>query len=175
MIIWIDGTYGVGKTSVAEALLHVLNSSNAVHLDADEYYLSGIKNLRYIGGGILPQNNERFIADFKAVITKKASNPEAIVVVTMALTMAECRDNLLIPLQLDHRNLVHIILKASEETIISRIDGDSRRDKDWAKSFLRRNIKFLSDNYSQAIWIDTDTMTPESIAEKIKGYVDGVK
>ena len=51
MIVWIDGTFGVGKSSVAENLQVLLNKPDVVVLDSDPFYLSGLNILRYSAVG----------------------------------------------------------------------------------------------------------------------------
>lgn len=172
MIVWIDGTFGVGKSSVAENLQVLLNKPDVVVLDSDPFYLSGLKILRYFGGGILPQNNARFLSDFKAAIEKEITNNISIIIVVMALTMDECRDTLLFPLQNQYSDLLHIVLTASRETIVSRIEGDSGRDYSFAQTPLSRNMAYLQLNYPHAEWINAESITPKEAALKIIELID---
>lgn len=172
MIVWLDGTYGVGKSSVADKLQELLNKPDVVVLDSDTFYLSGLKSLQYFGGGMLPQNNARFLSDFKNAIEKEITNNISIIIVVMALTMDECRDALLFPLQNQYSDLLHIVLTASRETIVSRIEGDSGRDYSFAKTPLGRNMAYLQLNYPQAEWIDTESITPKEAAKKIVELID---
>lgn len=167
MIVWIDGTLGVGKSSVAEELLQSSALLNTVLMDSDEYYLPGLSSGRYFGGGITPQNNIRFLPDFKGLIEAEASKPNAIVVVTMALTMDECRDNLFLPLSSLFPDSIHIILTADKDTIYSRIRTDGQRDQSFATQPLNRNFEYLRTNYPQANWIITDGLTASETADLV--------
>ena len=61
IIVWIDGTYGVGKSAAVNAFRqnYQLCNRNYLILDSDFYYLEGIK--KYVWGGCYPQNNQYFI------------------------------------------------------------------------------------------------------------------
>lgn len=167
MIVWIDGTFGVGKSTVAEELARLLSLSNIVILDSDEYYLSGLKNFQYMGGGTSPQNNMNFLSDFKIVIETEASKPDTTVIVVMALSMDECREHLFLPLAMKYHDLIHVILTADKNTILSRIHTDCQRDQSWATQHLDRNLVYLKKNYPQAERIDTDKLTPTEVANSI--------
>lgn len=76
MIIWVDGTYGVGKTAVAKKIREKLGSV-AELLESDYYSNETLKKIVEEAetsrtmphmGGTLPQNNMRFIKEFKRVI-----------------------------------------------------------------------------------------------------------
>ena len=165
MIVWIDGTFGVGKTSVAEALKEKLPLQDVIHLDADRSYQAG--NRKYFGGGFFAQNNERFLSDFKSQIEESVKENE-IVIVTMALTMDECRDYLFRQLQSTTSKLIHVILFADEQTVLSRIENDvPTRDKDYAKRNMKKNTEYLSKNFSEAIRLDTDGKSINEVADAI--------
>ncbi len=74
MIIWIDGTYGIGKTSVAMALQNLDIGCNNIILDSDaiwcDYFRDQQKLGVFYGGGALPQNNVRFISYLRDKIDK---------------------------------------------------------------------------------------------------------
>lgn len=68
MIIWIDGAYGVGKTTVARKVKEILGGDTEI-VDSDYYYQEMINENGLLAlGGTLPQNNKVFLARFKKVI-----------------------------------------------------------------------------------------------------------
>ena len=165
MIVWIDGTLGVGKTRTAEVLIKKLPLQDTTHLDSDRSYQDG--GWKYFGGGAFPQNNERFLADFKSQI-EKSSKEKEFLIVTMAITMDECRDYLFRQLQSNASELIHVILFANEKTILSRIENDEpTRDKDYAKRNLKKNAEYLSKCFSEAIWLDTNDKDINEVADSI--------
>ena len=120
MIIWIDGTYGVGKTAVARQLKKRIGCECEL-LESDYYNNEIIKkateeakktNTFPFFGGTLPQNNMRFINEFREVIMKKSKDINKKIIIDMALTQIECKENLFDYLQKEGKSIVHIILTA---------------------------------------------------------------
>ena len=44
MIIWIDGTNGIGKSHVASKLEELLSNRNAEYVESDIYWMELLKN-----------------------------------------------------------------------------------------------------------------------------------
>lgn len=180
MIIWIDGTYGVGKTAVAMKIKESLSESNTELLLSDYYNGESIKRLaedaeanNYFPhiGGTLPQNNMRFIQEFRELVEEKSKNIDKNLIVDMALTMKECKEELFDRLKGDGKNIVHIILTADEDTIKSRIKNDENRMKEIALEWLTYNISFLDRNFPDAIRIKTDNRDVNDIATEVIGVI----
>ena len=90
MIIWIDGTYGVGKTSVTLVLEKILKKRNIEVLLSDSFFLKWLHK-KFCGGGTLPQNNVQFIEYFRDIIEGKI---EKEIIIDMSLTQHECKEML---------------------------------------------------------------------------------
>lgn len=175
MIIWIDGTYGVGKTTVAKQLKERLGGA-AELLESDFYSNETLKKIVKEAeiahtmphiGGMLPQNNMRFIKEFKELITKKTEDTEKKVIVDMALTKIECKENLFDCLQKEGKSIKHIILTADIETIKERIKKDGNRMKEVALDWLVDNMAFLDRNYPDAIRVKTDNRDIKDIIDEV--------
>lgn len=180
MIIWIDGTYGVGKTAVAMKIKESFSDDNIELLESDFYSGESLKHLveeakannRFPHiGGTLPQNNMRFINEFRELIEEKSKSTDKNIIVDMALTMKECKDELFDRLKNDGKNIVHIILTADEETIRSRIKNDGKRMKETALEWLTQNIIFLDKNFPDAIRIKTDNRDIDDIVTDIMALI----
>lgn len=167
MIIWLDGAYGVGKTTVAVRIKERLTDYDVEILDSDLYWNEIAKTLLYTGGGVLPQNNDRLIFKFKEIIREKSKNPDKIIIAVMALTQKECKEKLWEDLICTEQNILHVILEARKETIISRINHDENGDKGFRLSYLNWNLSFLNNNYKSAIRIDTENKRVGSIVDEI--------
>lgn len=175
MIIWVDGTYCVGKTTVAKRLKERLGGTTEL-LESDYYSNETLKKIVEEAeaahrmpniGGTLPQNNMRFIREFKNLIAKKSENSDKKLIVDMALTRIECKENLFDCLQKEGKNIEHIILTADIETIKERIKKDENRMKEVALEGLADNIAFLDRNYPDAIQIKTDNRDIDDIVTEI--------
>lgn len=174
MIIWVDGTYGVGKTAVAKKLKEKLGSK-AELLESDFYSNETLKKIIEEAeashtmphiGGTSPQNNIRFLREFKELIEEKSKDTSKRWIVDMALTRMECKENLFDCLQRDRTDMVHLILTADEETIKERIKKDENRMKELALDYLEHNISFLKDNYPDAVRIKTDNRDIDDIVDE---------
>ena len=173
MIIWVDGTYGVGKTTIATMLKEKMGDE--VELLLSDYYCNAtIKkivaeaeaNHRFpCIGGTLPQNNIRFLREFKELIEEKSA--EKTLIIDMALTMTECKVNLYDSLEKEGQSIKHFILTADEKTIKSRIANDTDRMKDLSLDWLKDNLSFLDKNFPTAIRIKTDYRNKDDIVEEM--------
>lgn len=183
MIIWIDGAYGIGKTSVALKVKDGFQDDEVAFLESDCYFQKMMKDIIEEAqknncfpaiGGTFPQNNIRFIEMFKKEIEEKEKGNKK-VLVDMALTQKECMENLFYYFVNSKRNVLHFILTADEEIIKSRIKNDSTRDKQAALDYLVENITFLKQNFSDAIRIKTDNRSTDEIANEIIKIIESVE
>lgn len=180
MIIWLDGTFGVGKTTIAYSLKDKFGDSAEV-LDSDcykEFHKKDIEkwmenpienNNEKKKIGTLLQNDGNFIEEFKNLIEEKAIKNDKKLIVTMALTEKKCKEALFDCLKKEQKDMIHIILTAEENNIIERIkkDENKSRDKHNALEWLKPNIDFLEKNYPNDIWIKTDNRDIDSIVDEI--------
>ena len=164
-----------GKTTVAKKIAARFGSE-AELLESDYYSNETLKriveeaeaahSLPHLGG-CLPQNNMRFIREFKELIKEKSKDTNKKLIIDTALTRKECKENLFDCLQKEGKDIVHIILTADKETIKERIKNDTNRMKDIALEWMVDNIKFLDSNYPNAIWIKTDNRDIDDIVDEI--------
>ena len=163
MIIWIDGPSGIGKSSIANRLVELLEGWKAEHLDTDACFQKwGDGNLRYYCS-VLIQDNLAFFADLINTIGEKIESNAGLLIVSMALTTDRCRDMLYAPIA-EKYNAKHFILTALEDEIIARIDADHGRDKGYAKMYLRSSMDYLEKNYPDATRISTSGKSIEDVA-----------
>ena len=147
MIIWVDGTYSVGKTTVAKKIAARFGSE-AELLESDYYSNETLKRI-------------------VELIKEKSKDTNKKLIIDMALTRTECKENLFDCLQKEGKGIVHIILTADKETIKERIKKDANRMKDIALEWMVDNIEFLNSNYPDAIWIKTDKRDIDDIVDEI--------
>lgn len=163
MIIWLDGTYGVGKTTVAR-LIEEKFDKKIMYIESDAYYREFAKKYPYatMFCGALPQTNKAFLNDFKKYIEE---NIESDMLIVMTLSTVEC-DEILIS-HFRNQTSKHYILSVDKSELEKRIDTDGpHRDKALARYYYDINTKYYV-NYKDAIRIKTDDMTPEEVAEFI--------
>lgn len=174
MIIWINGTYGVGKTSTALKICEKLKNKKVELISSDYYYQKIIKEIVELGGGVLPQNNKLFLSKFKEIVEQKIFNSPNIIIIDMAITQKECKEELFDYFNKEYKDFFHFILTAQFETVQDRISMDDDRAneyKDDALYYLNENVMFLSNNFQSAIWIDTNNKNIDEIAIEIIQYI----
>lgn len=174
MIVWINGAYCVGKSSSAKKIEEIIGENVVEILESDYFYLEMLNNNPYLAfGGTLPQNNLHFISYFKKIIEERLENTNKMLIVVMSLTQKECKELLFDSLKDANKNILHIILTASKEIIKFRIENDtnSKRDKNFALSWLDENLQFLNNNFNDAMRINTETKNINDIAFEIIKYI----
>lgn len=170
MIIWINGTYGIGKSSVAERLKEMLKDKSEI-IEADLYFEIFCKEkFIKVGGGCYPQNNKFFINDLRKIIEDKEKNNN-IVIVPMTVAMEESKVGL-IKYFSKKSMLKHFILTADKSIIKDRINNDYGRVKETGLNWMDNNIDFLNSNFEDAYFINTNNKTIEEIANKIYAEIN---
>ena len=175
MIIWIDGPYGIGKTNVAVRIYDKLKKGKIELINSDNYYHKIIKEIAIFGGGTLPQNNKLFLNRFRKIIEEKISDSSKIIIIDMAVTEPECKENLFDYFNNNHSNIFHFILRASLNDIKKRIINDQDRDKENSLYYLDSSMMFLQNNFKNDIWIDTSNKNIDEIADRIIAYIENIK
>lgn len=167
MLIWLDGTYGVGKSSVANELMEIM--TEVIIMNADTYYSKMMKEgLINIFGGTTPQNKNDFLMLFRNEIEQALlANP--IVVVDMAMTQPESKE--LLHDYFDTDKTIHIILTADSDCINQRIDNCNERDTLFAKSWKPINEQFLAKNYPDGKFLDTTNLSAYETAKRIQQII----
>ena len=172
MIIWIDGTNGVGKSHVAEKLAKLLANKNAEYIESDLYWMDFIRNylLKAFSGGAAIYHNRHFLEKFRKVLEEKINNFGKNPIVSMSLVDKLCEKELLDYFKEKKVSMLHIILEAKEETIVSRIENDPIRNEDernQQKYNVPWQMQYLKTNYPDAVRINTEDKTLDNIASEI--------
>ena len=163
MIILINGTYGVGKTTIANEVNKIYKGLYKV-LDPDELWYEALKNNRNIAfGGTYPQNNKKFLKILESKLKEELEKYEGIIIIPMTIT-EDLSYNLLVRPNKDI--IKQFVLLADEDIIKQRIYEDNGRDNSLSINNIKRNNQFLN-NISDATFIDTSNMSVDKIAENI--------
>ncbi len=168
MIIWINGTYGVGKTTVANEIAKIYTGRSKV-LDPDNLWLSSLKKDPMIafGDGTYPQSNKNFITILSDKIHTITSNYDGLIIIPMAITEKTSYDTFINTNQAD---IKHFILEANTDILNKRICNNIGRDINLATSSMEKNIAFLN-SITNAIHIETSNLLPDEVANYIIGII----
>jgi hypothetical protein len=163
-VIWINGSFSTGKTTVANVLVERIPGSflfdpeviGAVlrdHLVPPSIYLGDFQDLRL------------WRSFTRETILDAAERSEHVIVVPMTIARPDYFDEIIggirarVPLQ-------HFTLMASRETILRREASRSDDTDDWAAKTVDRVLPELAKS-RYAKHIDAETQSPETIAAQI--------
>lgn len=171
MIVWIDGANGVGKSHVAAELEELLSDRNAEYVESDLYWMDLIQNdfLKALSG-FDPFCNKYFLGILRKAIEEKMHDSGKIPIVPISLVDKLCEKELLDYFEEKGVPMLHVILEAERDTIISRIKNDPIRDKSAENQQVSKvdwQIKYLENEYPDAARINTKDKTLKEIASEI--------
>lgn len=161
MIIWINGCFGVGKTTIANRLKEKIDNSiiydpenvgtflfNTLPVKEDDF--QDYKLWRKINYELLKNLNTKF----KAII------------VPMTITNIQYYDEIIGRLERDGVNIKHVILTANKENIISRLNirGNST---EWAYRQVDRCVTAFQEDYIKGSRIDTNNKNTDEVCNWI--------
>ena len=171
MIIWIDGTFGIGKTAAANELLNKLPESEVI--DFDEFIKSvRIENqMEILFGRRYPEANKSYVNALADCLNNKIrTNPSRNIIVPIALITDYCRDNLVETIN-NKAETIHFILFSSKEKMLERIEKQGGRDLDLAITYYDEATSYLQTNYKDAIRINTEKMTIKEVVSCLEEFI----
>lgn len=167
MIIWINGSFGVGKTTVAEKLKEKIDKSIIYDPEKIGMFLSNT----------LPTKENDF-QDYKLwrtinyEILKNLGTEFEVIIVPMTITNLQYYDEIVGRLERDGINIKHFILIASKENIISRLNARGNTTE-WAYMQVDRCDKTFKDNYLKGQKIDTNNKSVDEVCNNLIKLIYG--
>jgi cytidylate kinase len=164
MIIWINGTFGSGKTTTAYELQKRLE--NSFVFDPERF------------GYVLMKNVPKEISkdDFQdypiwretnyTLLKQVTESFKGIIIVPMTLTNEDYFQEIIGRLREDGIIVKHFTLSASKETIAKRLRKRFEGENSWAYQQMDKRLSFLSKETFQE-HIQTDTLSIEEVVETI--------
>ena len=165
MIIWINGAFGSGKTTIANLLREKLTNS----------YIYDPENVGYFLWNNEPEeikNREDFQQEplwriinylvLKNIYDKFSGN----IIVPMTLANFDYYNEIIGKLKNDGVTISHFVLSASREVLLSRLEKRGDGADSWPAAQIDRCVtSFNSGKFSEIIF--TDDKTPDEIATYI--------
>ena len=164
MIIWINGTFGSGKTTAAYELQKRLK--NSFVFDPERF------------GYVLMRNVPKEISkdDFQdypiwretnySLLKQVTESYKGIIIVPMTLTNEEYFKEIIGRLRADGIIVKHFTLSASKETIAKRLRKRLEGENSWAYQQMNTRLSSLSKETFQE-HIHTDSLSIEEVVETI--------
>jgi chloramphenicol 3-O-phosphotransferase len=163
-VIWINGSFSTGKTTVANLLVKRIPGSFLLDPEA----IGGVLRDHLVPPSIYPGDFQdlrlwRFFA--REAILDAAERSEHVIVVPMTIARPDYFDEIIGAIRARVR-LEHFTLMASRETILRREASRSDDTGDWAARTVDRVLPELAKSrYSEHL--DAETQSPGSVAAEI--------
>ncbi|HFI0466195.1 TPA: AAA family ATPase [Streptococcus suis] len=164
MIIWLNGPFGVGKTTLA----------NILHKQIENSYLYDPELLGDFLQSQLPQ--AVCLKDFQdysvwrqstyQIVFDLATKTDKIIIVPMTIYKKEYYQEIIQQLIKDKIPLEQYILLADKTTILERLDNRVNEDNIWAKRHLDVCLKAF-ESHIPGQRLNTDSLKPEEVAKEI--------
>lgn len=153
MIIWINGCFGVGKTTIANRLKEKID--NSIIYDPE--------NVGTFLFNTLPAKEDDF-QDYKLwrkinyELLKNLNTKFKAIIVPMTITNIQYYDEIIGRLERDGVNIKHVILTANKENIISRLNI-RENSTELAYRQVDRCVTAFQEDYIKGSRIDTNNKT----------------
>jgi adenylate kinase family enzyme len=164
MIIWINGTFGSGKSTTAYELQKRVKNSFVFDPERFGYVL--MKNVpREISKDDF--QDYQIWRDTNYLLLKQVTESyEGIIIVPMTLTNEEYFKEIIGRLREDGIIVKHFTLSASKETIAKRLRKRCEGEKSWAYQQMDKRLSSLSKEIFKE-HIPTDTLSIDEVVEMI--------
>ncbi|MFD1334959.1 AAA family ATPase [Oceanobacillus iheyensis] len=168
MIIWINGTFGVGKTETAKIL----------HKRIPNSYLYDPEEVGFLIRKQLPvelceedfQDHEEWRMWNYHLLKKVTTKTEKVVIVPMTLTNEQYYQEIIGRLKKEGIQLHHFTLVAEPLTIIDRLKKRGDEDNKFIVNRIEKNVKQLDANFFQR-HINTEKLTAEETASEVLNII----
>ena len=150
MIIWLNGSFGVGKTTIAENLKEKM--TNSIIYDPEKVGMFLYKTL--------PEKKDDF-QDYELWRTinyemlKELDKQNEVIIVPMTITNLQYYNEIVGKLQKDGIKILHFILTANKESIISRLNNRDN-STEWAYNQVDRCVTAFQGDSFNGQKIDTN-------------------
>ncbi len=163
MIIWINGSFGVGKTTIAKKLENKIAIKKTIIYDPEEIggFLSNLFNHKEDDF----QDYELWRM-FNYEILKYLNNEFEIIIVPMTITNIQYFDEIVSKLEKEGINIKHFILVATKENIIQRLNNRKNSTK-WTYLQIDRCIDTFDSCILKGQIINTNNKSIDEVTNSI--------
>lgn len=171
MIIWINGTFGSGKTTTAYELEKRVEKAFVFDPESFGYVL-----MKNIPKALQKEDFQDFPIWREtnySLLKQIAINYEGIIIVPMTITNEEYFHEILSRLRQDQIRVKHVTLMASKATIKKRLRSRLEGENSWAYKQAEARLQQLQRPLFKE-HVETDDLTVEEVLEKI-AQVTGLK
>ena len=166
MIVWLNGAFGAGKTTVAELLHEIIPDS----------HIYDPENV----GAFLWDNSPASLSrkgDFQEIPLWRSinvdmlkyldANYDGVLIVPMTLTNPQYYDEIVGQMERDGITVKSFVLTASRETLVSRLRGRGEEENGWGEQQIDRCLTAFASGKIPGEQMITDDLAAENIAHEI--------
>jgi hypothetical protein len=169
MIVWLNGTFGVGKTTTSELLVKALPKARLFDAECVGELLVPI-----LAG--VPCNDFQEWDPWRGLVVETAARVLDYVggtlVIPQTVLVEEYWDEIAAGLGERGIPIAHFVLHAEQPTLVRRIETDPNMlSSTWRLGHLQAYQEALPWLRGKAQVIETDRLTPEQVAEKVASLV----
>ncbi|MTI47905.1 MAG: tunicamycin resistance protein [Firmicutes bacterium] len=169
MIIWINGSFGSGKTSISNQLNKRLKNSYIYDPEEVGFFIrnnipSTLKNYDFQDFHLWREFNYKMLSYIE-------SNYKGIIIVPMTIIKKQYFDEIIGRLVSDGILVKHFTLLASKDTLIDRLTSRGDGKNSWVIARVDKCIEALNDEYFKE-HIITDEKTAEEVTAIIIKMID---
>ena len=169
MILWINGAFGSGKSSVAEAINKKISRSFVYDPEQVGYFLWNV-----FPDEMKRKGDFQHIAiwrEFNYKILKHINdNYNGVIIVPMTIYIKQYYDEIIGKLIADGVSINHYILSATKQTIVNRLLQRGDSENDWAAQHIDACINAYETDISEVKIITDDKSIDEICSEIINRF-----
>ena len=174
MIVWLNGAFGVGKTTAAAELCRLLPAAREHNPEVLGWFLQHTV-------GRLQRGDYQHLASWRrgtVALTRWAARGDSTIVVPMSVLRPDYLDGLLDGLRTHGHDVRHVLLDASSPVLQTRISedtSDNPRATDWRREHVANYRDVRDEIAARGITIDTSDASPAQVAISVAhavGLVD---
>lgn len=165
MIIWINGAFGVGKTTCAAELHRKIEDS--ILYDPEKL---GDFFQDFLPAEVCPQDFQDYelwrLATYQ-ILHDLATKTNQIIIVPMTIIKTQCYKEIIQRLIEEDISVRHYVLTADKKTLVDRIKKRTEEEQNWSYQYLDSCLAFFKDAKTPGIKIKTDDRSVGEIVQEI--------
>nr|WP_134005449.1 NUDIX domain-containing protein [Streptomyces sp. 846.5] len=173
MIVWVNGTFGAGKTSTARELQELLPDSTVFDPESAAEYLRLVLGEEALASASDFQDLPAWRSLVPDVAAAMLAQQPGVLIVPMTLLRQDYRDEIFGALAARRIPVHHLLLHAEETILRKRIEGDQveRQARQWRLDDIEDYRQARVWLEQDAVTVDTTELTPRQAAERIEELV----
>ena len=168
MIVWLNGPFGVGKTTVTEELCRRIPTARGFDPERIGWILK-----RTVG--LIRPGDYQDLPVWRAATVAAASRQARAadpLIIPMTVLRAQHLDELLTGLRERGHQVRHVLLDASVDVLVERIEADEASDpRGWRLDNLGAFLVTRHDLRRHGQVVDTDELEPSEVADAVAAII----